>query len=250
MGEEMTKSKPTTKDLLAEATALLEAWANIRYRYPLLSDVCTFLGKVKGDLALWNSINDRVEHHTTNIRRRSSAARRRAATVASQSVKAGSRTDIGYTIGYAPFDGLAALTVPDLIRTMDTLGADILVDVRSEPKSRIHGFGQANLIRALGSRYTWEGNRLGGRGKIGQSGLTMVESLIRAGKVPMLLCKERAPGVCHRHFKIAIPLLERGIDITHVYDDQLVLTSDLQKALDTDSEYEAREWKDNVVAIA
>jgi hypothetical protein len=53
-----------------------------------------------------------------------------------------------------------------------------------------------------------------------------------------LLCKEEAPGDCHRHYRIALPLLQTyGIQCIHVYQDHLVTAAELQRSIDDDDDY-------------
>lgn len=56
----------------------------------------------------------------------------------------------------------------------------------------------------------------------------------------LLLGTPEAPGACRRHVQIAVPMLKKGIDCVHVFQDQLIKASDLQLAIETgkdDSEF-------------
>jgi uncharacterized protein (DUF488 family) len=114
----------------------------------------------------------------------------------------------------------------------------VVLDVRGKPVSRKAGFGHRQLQTALGSRYVWAGETLGNYAgyEVTEAGLDALEAGERAGRNVILMCAEDAPGECHRHQLIAVPLLERGIDVRHVMDSEVYLASDLQRAIDSDDE--------------
>lgn len=130
-----------------------------------------------------------------------------------------------YTVGYA---GLAP---EELLALSVRLDAPI-VDVRRSPKSRMRGFGANQIRTLLGSRYVWAGENLGG-GQVNERGLDFVRGL-QSG---ILMCLEAAPGDCHRHHDIALPLAREGFAITHVYGHELVCPVELQRAIDADDDY-------------
>lgn len=62
-------------------------------------------------------------------------------------------------------------------------------------------------------------------------------------KTLMLVCKETAPGSCHRHKAIAVELLERGIDCHHLFENEIVPASELQKSFDNERyDYKSTPW--------
>lgn len=133
---------------------------------------------------------------------------------------------VGY-IGYTPaaFDNVVA-------------GFDKVVDVRSSPFSRKAGFSGKALAGRLGSRYVWKGAVLGGRPPgVTLAGINWILDTVKAGESLILICKEEAPGSCHRHLSIARMLLLRGEDVWHVYQDQVVKASDLDPVLSNDKPY-------------
>ncbi len=141
-----------------------------------------------------------------------------------------------YTVGYAKLDH------PRLRRLLRALRAQHLVDVRSIPTSRRPGFGRHQLAAAF-PEYTWQGQWLGGikPGKPGTTpeGLHWLSSQIDCN--PLIMCLEEPPADCHRHALIARPLLKRGIDCIHVYQNELIEASELQRSLDDDDEYDYTE---------
>ena len=64
-----------------------------------------------------------------------------------------------------------------------------------------------------------------------------------AGKTVMLMGNTESPGECNRHHTIAMELLARGIDVTHVFNDELILASELQASIDEDREYRFKKWR-------
>jgi hypothetical protein len=57
-----------------------------------------------------------------------------------------------------------------------------------------------------------------------------------AGRRVLLLCLEAAPGDCHRHRAIALRLLP-AIDVAHVYGDEVILASELERAILAHDDY-------------
>jgi uncharacterized protein (DUF488 family) len=145
-----------------------------------------------------------------------------------------------YTLGYDH------MTPQVLVAVLDALGIEKLIDVRSVPQSRRPGFGQLQLRALLNERYDWKGNTLGGRGGgANRAGFEYLASVPKRRRV-CLMCKEEAPGDCHRHFSIATGLLAHyNIECVHIFRNELILASQLQGALnrgDHTYEYEDAPW--------
>jgi len=116
------------------------------------------------------------------------------------------------------------------------LGA-LLVDCRSVPWSRTPAFRQADLVHRFGERYCWRGLDLGGRSPGPKpAGLAWLQDKAEAGRRVLLLCLEAAPGDCHRHRAIALRLLP-AIDIAHIYGDEVILASELERAILAGDDY-------------
>jgi uncharacterized protein (DUF488 family) len=143
-----------------------------------------------------------------------------------------------YSVGYDH------MTPAELLSIMDRLKIRTLIDCRSVPQSRRPGFSRKALEKLLGARYQWQGQDLGGRGAgPTDDGLKALELYTQRSRPEplLLLCKEEAPGDCHRHSAIAVPLLARGIEVVHIYRNELVTASELQKAIvDPNYEYLAK----------
>lgn len=144
-----------------------------------------------------------------------------------------------YTIGYQ------RLSHERLRAIMQALGIVKLVDVRSIPQSRRPGFGGRQLREAFPDQYLWKGDVLGGI-KPGKPGTTHagLRWAVEAGRSfhdhILLLCVCHAPGSCHRHVLVARQLLAMETDCRHIYEDEIVLASELERALnDDDYEYKS-----------
>lgn len=99
---------------------------------------------------------------------------------------------------------------------------------------------------ALGEIYQWSGDTLGA-GRIAEkqreAGYKKLLDLISAGKNVMLMYKAESPGECYRHPVIAMGLLERGVDVLHVFDEQLIRASEYQASIDEDRDYKFTKWR-------
>lgn len=127
-----------------------------------------------------------------------------------------------YTIGHS------TATMPAFIEALLEAGVEVLVDVRSKPRSRLAHFDQHPLQTAVeeaGMRYRFLGDRLGGmpqdpavasrwrQGRLDpviiahlretdvwQDGLSELTRLVRSGggTAVCIMCSERDPNECHR----------------------------------------------------
>ena len=124
--------------------------------------------------------------------------------------------------------GTERLDVARIVAIAGRLNATI-VDVRRSPR----GITPNHLSAALGDRYTYAGDVLGcdKRGNVSASGVNLVASMAKDGPNRILLGKNEAAGDCSRHYKIALPLLARGVDVVHIYRNELVTARDLQDAI-------------------
>jgi len=129
--------------------------------------------------------------------------------------------------------GLKSITAAHLKLVTKTLDIHLLVDCRNNPAAP-RGFSRELLSRSYGTQYIYAG-----RGRLGSRGVGVTKEALEwlrkqdAGPKPLLLmCVPEAPGDDHRHHRIAIPLLERyGIDVSHIYRNQLLLASECQAAI-------------------
>jgi uncharacterized protein (DUF488 family) len=137
--------------------------------------------------------------------------------------------------------GYQRITPAYLDGLLRSLGAQ-LVDVRGGKGRSKAGFGCRQLETLLGpGRYQWRGDCLGNRGTnhVTENGLNWLRDASEVqGRTLMLMCMEEAPGDCHRHFQVAMGLLERGWgDVRHIYQDEVVSASELERSIREKRDY-------------
>ncbi len=142
-----------------------------------------------------------------------------------------------YSIGYGGTKN--GVTLDELEHVLAKLNA-ALVDVRAKPFSRFRPeFRQAAMAARLGNRYRWHGDLLGGPGGGGavtETGLGLLRTWHREGQNLVLMCQEHAPAECHRHTDIALALIP-DIDVVHIFANELVLASELERSMRDDNDY-------------
>jgi uncharacterized protein (DUF488 family) len=146
-----------------------------------------------------------------------------------------------YTIGHSTAE------LPALIDTLRSADIEVLVDVRSKPRSRMQHFDFGPLEAALeqaGIRYRFLGDRLGGmprdpeiaerwhQGRLDSiivahlrstdewhDGLDELARIVRAADEPAacIMCSEANPDECHRK-AVALDMTEiiPGLEIEHL----------------------------------
>lgn len=141
-----------------------------------------------------------------------------------------------YTVGYQGMRG------PEQLRALaNKLGVTKLIDCRSVPRSRKRGFGGDQLAAMFGrTRFVAGGHMLGGRdGGPTEAGFKYLRSIEDGGHVSLLMCAEHAPGDCHRHSTIALPMWRRfNIRVYHVCDEEVILASELERSRVEGDDYE------------
>jgi len=148
-----------------------------------------------------------------------------------------------YTIGHG------GRTIADFLELLQQFNVAYLIDVRSMPYSRYQvDFTKQTLERHLaeqGIRYVFMGDKLGGRpddphcyvdGKVDyervrdreyfQAGLERLENAWRQDLGVILLCSERKPEQCHRSKLIGRSLTDRGIELAHIDENDVVVSQD------------------------
>jgi hypothetical protein len=137
-----------------------------------------------------------------------------------------------YTIG---IDGMPADALQE---TVKALGVNLVADCCWKP--------QRAYRAAMGDAYEWAGDRLsGGRTRQGQreEGLKWLLGLVAAGKTVMMLYPTPEPGSCNRHHLIGKLMLERGVDLIHVFEEELILDSELRNSIKEDRAYKFKKWR-------
>ena len=158
-------------------------------------------------------------------------------------VTRGGKATLGriYSVGYV------GITQPQLTEILDSLGVTLMVDVRINPKTKTTGFSRPELEQAYGRRYQWAGDRLG-EDAMTTEGLAWLESLSRSGQTTMLLGREESPGVDHRHTLIAAQLNARGIEVYHLFADEMIPASELSRSIRDGNDYTCEVWRELKVA--
>ena len=145
--------------------------------------------------------------------------------------------------------GHGTRSIDDVIGLLKEHDIGFLVDVRSAPYSRYQpNFSQGPLrahLQAHDITYLYMGKELGGRpddpdcyvdGKViydrlkarteFQHGIGRLRTAWDQGRRVALLCSEIRPESCHRSKAIGPELRERGVDITHLDENDALLSQD------------------------
>jgi uncharacterized protein (DUF488 family) len=136
---------------------------------------------------------------------------------------------IVFTIGHSN------LNWPTFQRLLDRAETEIIVDVRSNPVSRLPHFNRSTLkerLNVAGISYVFLGVELGGRPRNGgvsdyekmATSQLFVEGIARVEEMaartrPALMCSEHEPLSCHRCLLVGRRLVERGVNIAHILRD-------------------------------
>jgi hypothetical protein len=155
-----------------------------------------------------------------------------AASKGTAKVGKGNGAGMVYTIGFNGF------TSESMVEVFRALNVNVLVDCCWKPNRALRA--------VLNDQYEWAGDRLSaGRTSdtVREKGYAWLLSQVTAGKSVLMTYREEEPWRCRRHSEIAIALLDRGVEVTHVHNDQLILASELQAALDEEREYKFKKWR-------
>ncbi|MEW6115649.1 MAG: DUF488 domain-containing protein [Nitrospirota bacterium] len=129
-----------------------------------------------------------------------------------------------YSIGYQK------RKLSEIVSVMEEKDIDLLVDVRSVPYSRKPEFNRNRLQEALGSRYEWMGEVLGGKkGPAKEIGIKKLLFLHGQGRRLLLMCMEHHPCDCHRLYDISRRLAKRGVEVVHLFDGHEQTTDELSE---------------------
>ena len=139
-----------------------------------------------------------------------------------------------FTIGHSnqSFDQFISLVIDQNI--------ELLVDVRSKPRSRFGQFNRVPLSKRLACRgidYLYLGNQLGGypepaelyaNDRVAYDRVAVLPDFRRGIKKVVaesekrslvLMCAQEDPRDCHRHPLLALELRERGVQVLHLRRD-------------------------------
>lgn len=133
------------------------------------------------------------------------------------------------TVGHSSHDW------PTFLRLLDRAEIGVVVDIRSNPVSRLPHFNRMALkehLNAAGVGYVFLGLELGGRPRSGgvpdyekmatspifADGIARVEEMAARTR-PALMCSEHEPLTCHRCLLVGRRLVERGVSVAHILRD-------------------------------
>jgi uncharacterized protein (DUF488 family) len=117
----------------------------------------------------------------------------------------------------------------DFIEILHAYDIQVLIDVRSYPKSKIPIFCKENLAELLkheGIEYHFLGKELGGFRKTVYAAYTLTEDFrkgidllesIAVSHPTVFICAEKFPWKCHRRW-IARELHQRGWEVDHIIE--------------------------------
>jgi uncharacterized protein (DUF488 family) len=136
---------------------------------------------------------------------------------------------IVFTIGHLN------LSWPTFQHLLDRAEIEVVIDVRSNPISRLAHFNRTTLkerLNAAGVGYVFAGLELGGRPRNGgvpdyenmAASPLFAESVARVEEMaartrPALMCSEHEPLTCHRCLLVGRRLAERGNSLAHILRD-------------------------------
>jgi uncharacterized protein (DUF488 family) len=128
-------------------------------------------------------------------------------------------------------------------RLLDQAEVGGILDVRSNPASRLAHFNRAALkerLNATGLGYVYLGVELGGRPRNGSvpdyekmeashlfaEGIARVEEMAARTR-PALMCSEHEPLSCHRCLLVGRRFVERGVSVAHILRDGSIEPNEL-----------------------
>jgi len=92
-----------------------------------------------------------------------------------------------------------------------------LMDVRSKPTAWCNTFSGKNLEKVFDRQYSFMGDLLGGKKEIDERAIESLAILQKYARF-LLLCAEKKPWECHRHYEIALRLLKYNVVVVHLMD--------------------------------
>jgi uncharacterized protein (DUF488 family) len=142
-----------------------------------------------------------------------------------------------FTVGHSSHDWAT------FQRLLDRAEIGVVVDVRSNPVSRLPHFNRTALrerLNAAGVGYVFLGLELGGRPRSGgvpdyekmAAGPLFAEGIARVEETaartrPALMCSEHEPLSCHRCLLVGRRLAERGVSVAHILRDGSIEPNEL-----------------------
>jgi len=136
-----------------------------------------------------------------------------------------------FTVGHSNFDWST------FQRLLDQAGVGVIVDVRSNPASRLPHFNRIALkerLNAAGVGYVFLGFELGGRppgGSVPDYDLMAASLLFIDGiaQVEEMAARMRPALICHRCLLVGRRLVERGFSVAHILRDGTIEPNEITK---------------------
>ena len=117
--------------------------------------------------------------------------------------------------------GHSNVSIEKLIGKLQEHQIEILVDVRTSPKSRWPQFTQdaiAQYLAEAGIKYVFRGKNLGGKGGNIDFHETVDEltDWVENGRRVAVMCSEGNPNDCHRKYMLEPEFKDRGVEMYHI----------------------------------
>ena len=122
--------------------------------------------------------------------------------------------------------GHSVRAISEFIQKLKDNKIDILVDIRTYPRSRFQSqYNQKALADSLsdvGVFYVFKGKNLGGKGENVEYEETIDElvQMVKDGKNVCVMCSEADYKKCHRHEMLEPSFVERGLVVEHISYDK------------------------------
>lgn len=147
-----------------------------------------------------------------------------------------------YTIGLKKA-GKKRLSLSTLQAIIESLDIKTVLDWRAEIDEP--SIQKADLQALYGDAYKYEG-RTSNEARITREAL---DRLVALKSNTILLFQSEAPGSCPRHENLALPLLTRGVKVSHVYEDEVIEAGELQRSIDAEDDYTAKSWRPTIESL-
>lgn len=124
-----------------------------------------------------------------------------------------------FTIGHS------LTSVDDFIETLKNNQIEVVVDVRTYPRSnRARQFNQDVFTDSLsksGIKYLYKGSNLGGMGENVNFEETIFEiSKMASSRIVVVMCSEGNPKKCHRYSILAPAFQKLGLTVEHLISEK------------------------------
>jgi hypothetical protein len=142
-----------------------------------------------------------------------------------------------YTIGTEKAKGIKALRLVTLQAIVEALDIQTILDWRKET-------GEPLSPDALRDCYDVRYRYVGDRCNADSIKLGAMQRLAAMTENVLLLFEEPSPGNCKRHEGLAMEMWNRfELPVTHIFCDDLILATELQRSIREDNDYATTSWR-------